>query len=121
MNVFATVKTSIHTREAAARYGVEVNHHYRENLRTQIDCVKKRSDEEPTTHPNNQDPWQTSPAGRTCAPPLLTVLTATSHFYIKFLLRFFQKADVLTPAGGMLLLPPKPDGNASSSGTALPC
>lgn len=27
MNVFATVKTSINTREAAARYGVEVNHH----------------------------------------------------------------------------------------------
>ena len=27
MNVFATVKTSINTREAAARYGVEVNRH----------------------------------------------------------------------------------------------
>ena len=27
MNVFATVKTSINTREAAARYGVEANHH----------------------------------------------------------------------------------------------
>ena len=27
MNVFGTVKTSINTREAAARYGVEVNHH----------------------------------------------------------------------------------------------
>ncbi len=27
MNVFGTVKTSINTREAAARYGVEVNRH----------------------------------------------------------------------------------------------
>ena len=27
MNVFATVKTSINTREAAERYGVEVNRH----------------------------------------------------------------------------------------------
>ena len=27
MNVFGTVKTSISTREAAARYGVEVNRH----------------------------------------------------------------------------------------------
>ena len=27
MNVFATVKTSINTREAAARYGIEVNRH----------------------------------------------------------------------------------------------
>ena len=27
MNVFGTVKTSINTREAAVRYGVEVNRH----------------------------------------------------------------------------------------------
>ena len=27
MNVFGTVKTSINTREAAERYGVEVNRH----------------------------------------------------------------------------------------------
>ena len=27
MNVFETVKTSVNTREAAARYGVEVNRH----------------------------------------------------------------------------------------------
>ena len=27
MNVFGTVKASINTREAAARYGVEVNRH----------------------------------------------------------------------------------------------
>ena len=38
MNVFATVKTSINTREAAARYGVEVNRHGKAPWSDRVRC-----------------------------------------------------------------------------------
>lgn len=40
MNVFGTVKTSINTREAAARYGVEVNRHGKHSARSTMTAIR---------------------------------------------------------------------------------